>query len=113
MASQTTLGRLLATLIISTMLVACHEGGEASDGGRDSGLSTEGGAAVVCCEIDERPTCDCRQTGGTRQANGVCPADCDAVPGVVRRFVDENGCPAIELSKMSCLDPIGDASPGN
>jgi hypothetical protein len=65
-----------------------------------------------CCPIDEEQRCGCLKTGGTPLPNGMCPVVCDAVPIVVRRFVDEHGCPAVQLSPLSCLTPP-DASAGN
>jgi hypothetical protein len=65
-----------------------------------------------CCEIDQQQRCGCLQIGGTRLPNGACPAVCDAVPIVVRRYTDENGCPAVQLSLDSCIKPP-DASAGN
>ena len=90
-------------------------GGDAQDDGGSDGRSWRDaqvpdspfemdGLSPMCCPIDEFPTCDCRSTGGTRLPNGRCPGICDAVPIVVRRYVDNNGCPAIELSERSCLD---------
>jgi hypothetical protein len=127
------IGRLASTLALLA-LVACEDSENDPDGGRDGGnrdatvdmaddagsdggnrdATVDTGDAVpsLCCPIDETPTCDCRKTGGSRQANGMCPAVCDAVPIVEMRFVDENGCPAIRLSERSCLDPT-DASTGN
>jgi hypothetical protein len=83
-----------------------------SDSSGSVDTSSDGTVQGLCCAIDETPTCNCRQTGGTRQANGICPAVCDAVPIVEMRFLDENGCPTIKLSNRSCLDPV-DASMGD
>jgi hypothetical protein len=91
---------------------AAPDANAAADSAADQIADRDSAPAPVCCPIDERLTCDCRQTGGTRPWSGVCPAVCDAVPIVVKRFVDENGCPEIELSKMSCLD-VPDGSTGN
>jgi hypothetical protein len=65
-----------------------------------------------CCPIDEEQRCGCLKTGGTPLSNGTCPVVCDAVPIVVKRFVDEHGCPAVQLSPLSCLAPP-DGSTGN
>jgi hypothetical protein len=88
---------------------------ENPDGTSDVSLTGADAADALpslCCTIDETPTCDCRQVGGTRLATGSCRRECDAVPIVVRRFVDDNGCPTIELSPMSCLD-VPDARPND
>jgi hypothetical protein len=111
-------GPLLALGLIVVVSAGCHDSQQRADAAsdaspdardHDAALDTTPTTSSGCCPIDERLTCDCRQTGGTRLSNGLCPAVCDAVPIVVRRFVDQNGCPTIELSSMSCLDSM-DAS---
>jgi hypothetical protein len=113
-------GPHLALALIIAVSLGCDGSQQRVDGGSDASSDARDHDAALdaaptlssgCCPIDERLTCDCRQTGGSRLSNGLCPAVCDAVPIVVRRFVDQNGCPAIELSSMSCLDPL-DASTG-
>jgi hypothetical protein len=122
--------RPLAIVLLVAALIACDDADEDEGGNHDAkvdGLRADGKldrqddsgdarnhdsswdtaevASPDCCPIDERVTCGCLTIGGTRPPNGVCPAVCDAVPVVVRRFRDQNGCAAVELSPKSCLEP--------
>ena len=105
------MGRFFAAGIAVLVLAACADGGIPSeppgaDGGSDGAAGGPDALPAWCCMIDETVTCSCRQVGGTRSEAGVCLSICDAVPIVVSRFLDENGCPTIELSPRSCLDPM-------
>jgi hypothetical protein len=61
-------------------------------------------AKVECCPIDE-PSCNCTDMGGTPAADGTCrPGLCDAPPPMFKRYIDENGCPALKTVPYDGVD---------
>jgi len=64
----------------------------------------DAGSGVACCPIDE-PSCNCTDMGGTPAADGTCrPGLCDAPPPMFKRYIDENGCPALKTVPYDGVD---------
>lgn len=113
-----TMKRTLAIALCIAPLAACGDDDPAVDADAavdsDSDSDADTDAAVdsdadtettpQCCPIDDTPTCDCFDLGGS-VADG-CHNLCDAIPVGWTRTTDDNGCPVWTGGQPgSCIMP--------